>query len=102
MTISLSQLARGANVKSAPEMSDAFDAALQANPKLDLANLSPVDKAVLNGWFNRYYGISITQVANLRSTINQPHKHLALDLVAFLKPEVRERAGLSFWFPQKP
>jgi len=101
MSISLSQMAQGANVKTAPEMFEAFPLATKLNPSLKLEELNPEDRAALSHWFKRYYGIQITQVSNLRRTINQPHKHLALDLVALVKPEVKDHAGLSYWFPEK-
>jgi hypothetical protein len=98
--LTLSQIARGANIVFAPTAAEAFHLAQQANPALKLEELTPEDKAVLNSWFQRYYGIQITQVSNLRATINNPTKHLALDLVALMKPEVQDRAGLSTWFPK--
>lgn len=95
-TVTLAQLGQQRNVKFAPDITEAFAAAAKAG--LDLGNLSPEDKSHLTYWFNRYYGIQVTQVANLRATINQTVKHLALDLVGLMKPEVQERAGLSVWF----
>lgn len=99
MSTTLSQMARESNVKFAPDALAAFKAAQDANPTLKLNDLHPEDKAILSSWFARYYGIQVTQVANLRRTINSPMKHLALDLVALMNPDVRERAGLSAWFP---
>lgn len=97
-TVTLSQLAAKANVSFAPPAATVFNRVKEENPNLDLNNLSPEDKAILDSWFKRYYGMQVTQVANLRQTLNTPVKHLALDLVALLKPEVQERTGLSAWF----
>jgi hypothetical protein len=100
-TISLAQLAAGVKPTFAPDITLAFKKASEMNPKLTLEKLDAEDKAVLSHWFNRYYGIHVTQVANLRETITNPSKHLALDLVALMKDDVKERAGLSSWFPAK-
>jgi hypothetical protein len=96
--MTLSQLAAKANVSFAPPAATVFSQAKEENPNLDLNSLSPEDKSLLDSWFKRYYGMQVTQVANLRSTLNSPVKHLALDLVSLVNPEVRERAGLSAWF----
>ena len=98
MAITLSQLVRDVKPAFTPDVSSAFQSAKDANPKLNLEDLAPEDKAVLASCFARYYGIQVTQVANLRNTISNPTKHLALDLVALMRPEVLERAGLSKWF----
>jgi hypothetical protein len=100
-TISLAQLAGEVKPQFAPDITLAFKAASELNPKLVLERLDAEDKAVLTSWFAKYYGVHVTQVANLRSTISNPTKHLALDLVALLKSDVKERAGLSEWFPAK-
>jgi hypothetical protein len=98
MAITISQLVRDVKPSFTPEVTEAFSKAKDANPKLVLEELAPEDKAVLSAWYAKYYGIHVTQVANLRSTISNPTKHLALDLVALMRPEVKDRAGLSKWF----
>lgn len=97
--MTLSQMAAKAGIQFAPEAVTLFSKAKEMNPTLDLNSLPTEEKAILSSWFKRYYGIQVTQVANLRKTINNPMKHLALDLVALENPEVLERAGLSAWFP---
>lgn len=99
--MTLSQMAAQCKVSFAPEAVTVFNLAKDANPMLDLNSLQPEEKAILASWFKRYYGIQVTQVANLRKTINSPMKHLALDLVALTNPDVRDRAGLSAWFPEQ-
>jgi hypothetical protein len=99
-TVTLAQLGRKVNAQFTPDITDAFLKAAERNPSLNLTDLVPEERQALAYWFSRYYGIQVTQVANLRATINQPVKHLALDLVALMKSEVEERAGLSAWFPK--
>lgn len=98
-TVTLAELGRKLNVNSAPDITQAFLAAKKKG--LDLTNLSAEDKMQLTYWYNRYYGIQVTQMSNLRNTLTQNVKHLALDLVALVKPEVLEAAGLSVWFSIK-
>lgn len=96
--MTLAQLGQRANLALAPDITVAFQKALERNKNLDLAALVSEEKQELTYWFNRYYGIHLSQVANLRETLNRPIKHLALDLVALMKSDVEERAGLSGWF----
>lgn len=98
MAITLSQLVQEVKPSFTPEITEAFNAAEGVNPKLRLKELTSQDREILAYWFSRYYGVHITQMSNLRGTIKDHTKHLALDLVALTRPEVKEVTGLSKWF----
>ena len=96
---SLQSLARENGITFSLSISSAIEAAAKLNPTLKLDEVSSEDMAELTARFQQYCNIQVTQVANLRSTIGNPVKHLALDLVAILKGgETLEAAGLSQWF----
>ena len=94
----LMELAMGANLKFAPSIEDAFPLVKAMNPDMDLTALDSESLQALQSWFNKYWGIQVTQVSNLRQTITSPVKHLALDLVVLTKGGSHlDRAGLSSW-----
>lgn len=96
--MTLSELAMVTNVKFAPSIESSFPLIRAKNPEMDLSHLDSEGRAAVQSWFNKYWGIQVTQVSNLRATITSPVKHLALDLVVLTKGgSYQERAGLSSW-----
>jgi len=97
-TFSIAELARKTGYRTAPQLTEAFALAKDKNPSLDLENLDAQSKADLDYWFNRYFANANNQLGNLRKTVTQPTKDLALDLVLLVKAEELKKMGITIDF----
>lgn len=96
MAFSIRELAARAQLSTAPALTEILDKAKDLNPSL--ADLDDESKAELQYWFGRYYAQANTQLRNLRDTITQPVKVLALDLVLLSKAEELKAKGITISF----
>lgn len=93
---SIRELAARAQISSAPALTEVLAKAKDLNP--DLLMLDSESQSELKYWFERYHAQAETQLRNLRDTITQPVKVLALDLVLLDKADKLKTMGITISF----
>ena len=93
---SLRELAARAQISTAPALTEVLGKAKDLNP--DLLLLDSESQAELKYWFERYHAQAETQLRNLKDTITQPVKVLALDLVLLDKADKLKKLGITINF----